>query len=97
MTEHKYPPTSDMCVDCDTHLSEFCWVCHGRMEKQRDDARIERDRLRAEADTMRNRIAVLREALEDIREWAQQDDVLAFEDGDIPLADFCDRVLKGEK
>lgn len=46
MTEHKYPPTSDMCVDCDTHLSEFCWVCHGRMEKQRDDTRAERDRLR---------------------------------------------------
>lgn len=46
---------------------------------------------------MRDRIAVLREALEDIREWAHQDDVLAFDDGDIPLADFCDRALKGEK
>lgn len=69
----------------------------GLMEKQRDDARAEVDRLRAEANIMRDRIAVLREALEDIREWAHQDDVRAFEDGDIPLADFCDRALKGEK
>lgn len=30
-------PTSDFCVSCDTHLSEFCWVCHGKLEKQRDD------------------------------------------------------------
>ena len=57
----------------------------------------ENERLRAEAHTMRHRIAVLREALEDVREWAHQDDVLVFDDGDIPLADFCDRALKGEK
>lgn len=68
-----------------------------RLKEERDAAQFEVKRLRAEADTMRNRIAVLREALEDVREWAHQDDILAFEDGDIPLADFCDRALKGEK
>lgn len=62
--------------------------------RERDD---EIERLRSEAAFMRNRIAVLREALEDIREWAHQDDVMRFDDGDISLADYCARALHRSK
>lgn len=39
------PPNTPICVECDTHEAEFCWVCLGKMEKQRDDARADVDRL----------------------------------------------------
>jgi len=38
VSEHP-KPTSDFCVECDTHLAEFCCWCHGKLEKQRDEAR----------------------------------------------------------
>lgn len=39
----------------------------------------------------------LREALADIREWAKRDDFIRFDDGDIPLADYCAQALHGGK
>ncbi len=60
-------------------------------------ARAEIDRMRAEADTMRHRIAALREALEDVREWAKHDHVMRYDDGDVPLADYCTQAIQGEK
>ena len=39
----------------------------------------------------------LREALADIREWSKRDDFIRFDDGDIPLADYCARALHGGK
>jgi len=57
------------------------------------DAKTER--LLIEAAIMRDRIARLCEALEDIREWAGQDDIISFDDGDISVADYCDRALRG--
>jgi hypothetical protein len=40
---------------------------------------------------------MLRQALEDIREWAKHNDVIRFDDGDMPLSDFCARALHGGK
>jgi hypothetical protein len=41
--------------------------------------------------------ARLREALADIREWSKHDDFIRFDDGDIPLADYCARALHRSK
>lgn len=48
-------------------------------------------------DALRRNNQHMRHALEDIREWAKHDDVIRFDDGDIPLADYCARALHGGK
>jgi hypothetical protein len=58
-----------------------------RLEKQ---SAAREEALRAENER-------LREALADIREWAKRDDFIRFDDGDIPLADYCARALHGGK
>jgi len=39
----------------------------------------------------------LRDALHDIREFASQEHVMRFDDGDIPLADFCTNAIAKPK
>jgi hypothetical protein len=43
-------PKEPDCADCGLHGAEFCWVCLGRMEKERDEARAAVETLRAAID-----------------------------------------------
>jgi hypothetical protein len=68
------PSTSDFCVKCDQHLSEYCRACYGQdratldekrvlLEMEWDEASIRA--LHKERQRLREHVATLREALKD--------------------------------
>ena len=56
-----------------------------------------RDAARHEVARLLLQIERLRHVLTDIREWAQRDHVMRFDDGAISLANYCTQAIQGEK
>lgn len=91
------PPTSDFCTACDESLSEYCRCCYQKLKEENESLRRAHDNVWAALQMAVKKKDGLIQALEDIREWAKHDDVIRFDDGDMPLSDFCTRALHGGK